>query len=250
MTPRPFPPARPHGDLLEVLPDVYVVTGSMWLGPMRFSRNMVVLREAGRVVLVNSVRLDERGLATLDALGPVTDVLRLAGVHGVDDPFYKDRYNCTVHVLRGMSYFTGTNARLGTRYFEADNELDTHSELPIAGGSLYSFGCDPPEALLRIPAGGGTLIAGDSLQNWATTDRWFNWIGKLGMRAMGFIRPCQLGPGWLRLVRPDPGAVQGILGLGFANVLPSHGTPVLGDARERFTPAIIAYRNALDREPS
>jgi hypothetical protein len=67
--PRPFPAAQPHGELREIVPDVYFVTGTVKLPgplPVRFSRNMTVLREGGRLILVNAVRLDDAGLAALD----------------------------------------------------------------------------------------------------------------------------------------------------------------------------------------
>ena len=54
------------------------------------------------MILVNSVRLDVAGLAALEALGRVTDVIRLAGNHGMDDPFYKDRYGAKVWAVRGQ----------------------------------------------------------------------------------------------------------------------------------------------------
>src|SRR5262245_30354002 len=91
-----FPPAWPHGALTEVFPDVFVVTGSMRfplpLVPVFASRTMTILRDGGSLALVNTVRLDDPGLAALDALGKVEHVIRLAGFHGSDDPFYKDRY--------------------------------------------------------------------------------------------------------------------------------------------------------------
>lgn len=241
MTPRPFPPAHPHGDLLEVFPDVFLITGSFPIGPMRISRNMVVLRQGERLVLVNTVRLDEARLAALDALGRVTDVIRLAGFHGSDDPFYRDRYGCTVHAIRGQTYFTGLDPRAGEIYFEPDALLEADSPLPIDGASLVVFSTSPPEALLRIPAGGGTLISGDSLQNWATADAFFDEAGAQVMARRGFIAPHQLGRGWIVNSRPDHGEIAGILSLGFANVLPGHGAPVIGGAPEKYRPAIAAY---------
>ena len=103
------------------------------------------------------------------------------------------------------------------------------------------FSTRPPEAVLLLPHAGGTLISGDSLQNWATTDPYFNLAGKLGMEKMGFIAPCQLGPGWIQNQEPDPAQLRAILELEFDNLLPAHGTPVLGGAREAFRPSIEAY---------
>jgi len=92
-----FPPALSHGAIEEVFPDVFFVSGAMetvlqeidW----KFSRNMVVVRDGERLIIVNSVRLGEEGLAELDKLGRVTDVVRLGSLHGRDDPFYVDRYS-------------------------------------------------------------------------------------------------------------------------------------------------------------
>ena len=81
MASRPHPPAEPHGEIREVLPNVFFVTGTISMSrPMRmsFSRNMTIVREGERLMLINSVRLDEAGLAELDKLGKVTDVIRLA----------------------------------------------------------------------------------------------------------------------------------------------------------------------------
>jgi hypothetical protein len=92
--------------------------------PMRFSRNMTVVREGDRLVLINAVRLDDAGLAALDALGKVTDVIRLAGNHGLDDPFYADRYHAKVWVVKGQRYTSGFNTRSPRTYFTPDVEMD------------------------------------------------------------------------------------------------------------------------------
>ena len=79
-TARPHAPTRPHGSLTEVLPGLWFVTGTVGMPgplPVRFSRNMTVVRRSDKLVVVNSVRLDDAGLAALDKLGKVTDVIRL-----------------------------------------------------------------------------------------------------------------------------------------------------------------------------
>jgi hypothetical protein len=238
-----MPPAQRHGALEQVFADVFFVTGSMKMGPFRFSRNMVVLREGERLVVVNSMRLDEQGLEALDALGKVSDVIRLAGFHGSDDRFYQDRYGAKVWAVRGQTYFTGTDVNKGEVYFTPDGFLDVDGELPVAGASLYRFDGAPPEGILRIEAGGGTLITGDSLQNWAPNG-YFSWLSKTMMGMMGFLKPYQLGPGWIKAAKPSREQVAGILELPFRNVLPSHGDPVLGDAPARYRPAVKAYTRA------
>jgi hypothetical protein len=238
---RPFPPALPHGSLKEVLPGIYFVTGTVKMPgplPVRFSRNMTVVREGEGLVLINSVRLDDAGLAALDALGRVTDVIRLAGFHGLDDRFYKDRYGAKVWAVKGQRYTAGFDANVTTTYFDADVAMDASTPLPISDAKLYVIASTPPEALLLLERSDGTLVAGDCLQNWAEPDAYFSFLGSVMMRLMGFIRAHNVGPGWLKQARPPADALRGILGLRFANVLPSHGTPVLGDALERFRPSI------------
>ena len=241
MTPRPFPPVRPHGALREVLPDVFVVTGSINIGPLRFSRNMTVVRQGEDLVLINTVRLDEDGLAALDALGTVREILRIGGWHGSDDPFYKDRYGCPVSAVEGQRYYEGTNPKKGNTYFEADRELEADSALPIEGASLYVVHSDPPEAILRIPAGSGTLIAADALQHWPRADDYFNLAGRVGMGLGGMVKPHTMMKPWVDKYTPPKAEVAGILELGFDNVLPGHGEAVIGGALEKFRPAIEAY---------
>jgi hypothetical protein len=55
---------------------------------------------------------------------------------------------------------------------------------------------------------------------------------------MGFLKPHNIGPGWLKQGKPPKAQLRGILDHAFANVLPAHGTPVLGDAAARYRPAI------------
>ena len=74
-------PLMPHGEIEEVFPDVFFVTGTtrpdFGGGPMQFSRNMTIVRDNGDLSLVNTVRLNEAGLARLDSLGRVANVIRI-----------------------------------------------------------------------------------------------------------------------------------------------------------------------------
>jgi hypothetical protein len=240
MSVRRHPPALPHGELAELFPDVFFVTGSMSMPgplPVRFSRNMSIIREGGRLVLVNSVRLDDDGLRALDALGRVTDVVRLAGFHGKDDAFYKERYGATVWALAGQRYVSGFDLSAAS-YFEADRTLVTGGALPLAGARLHVIASQPGEGLLLIESQGGILVAGDALQNWAEPDRFFSFVGKLMLRRFGFIKPHQLGPAWLKRAKPPLADLRQILELPFEHVLPAHGAPVRGAAKERYRPAI------------
>jgi hypothetical protein len=234
-------PAQPHGPLREVLPGLHVVKGTMRIGPARLSRNMVVVERGEDLVLVNSVRLSEAGLAALDALGRVTDVVRLAAGHGSDDPFYKDRYGASVWDIEGQRYFEGVRWDRGKTYFHSDHALDGEHLPALPDARLVHFRTTPPEALLLLPHAGGTLISGDVLQNWADAGSHFNLFGCLGFRLLGFIGPHKLGKGWLDLCRPDPTELLGLLELPFENVLPAHGDPVIGGAPDRYRPAVEAW---------
>lgn len=240
-SPRPHPPALEHGELREVLPGVHLVTGTVKLPgrlPIRFSRNMVVVRQGERLVLVNSVRLDDAGLAALDRLGKVSDVVRLAGNHGSDDPFYAEHYGAKVWVVKGQRYTEGFDASSPNTYFTPHHEMDVTTAPPIEGAKLFVIDSKPPEGLLVLAGHGGVVISGDCLQNWATTDEFFSWFARPMMRAMGFIKRCNVGPAWLRGCKPPKPQLRAILDLEFANVLPAHGAPVIGDARAQFRAAL------------
>ena len=239
--PRPFATALPHGDLQEILPGIHFVTGSFSFPgplPVRFSRNMTVVRQGARLVLVNAVRLDQAGLAALDALGQVTDVLRLAANHGIDDPFYADRYRAKVWAVKGQRYTPGFNTSSPKTYFRPDVEIDATTALPIEGARIQIIGSRPPEGLLLLPGHGGVMVAGDSLQNWGAVDSYFNGVGSVMMRMLGFIRPHNVGPAWLRQGKPPIAHLRAILGAPFAHVLPAHGAAVIGNASELYRPAI------------
>jgi len=238
---KPFASVLPHGAIQEALPSLHWVMGTVAMPgrlPVRFSRNMTIVKDGERLVLVNSVRLDDAGLAALDKLGKVTDIVRLAANHGMDDPFYKDRYKAKVWAVRGQRYTSGFDVNAEDVYFEADEPIDADTKLPIEGARAYVFKSTPPEAMLVLERHGGTVIAGDSLQHWHAPDAYFSFVAKLMMRVMGFIKPHNVGPGWFKHCKPPKDELRGVLDIDFANLLPAHGDPVIGKARDLYKPAI------------
>ncbi len=224
-----FPPALPHGNLEEVFPDVYFVSGAMetvlhdldW----KFSRNMTVVRDDERLVVINSVRLDEAGLADLDRLGRVTDVVRLGSLHGRDDPFYVDRYDAEYWAMPGMEHESGLEA---TRTLAPDS-------LPIPNASLFEFRTTQiPEGILRLDTEDGILIACDALQNWLAPDEFFSDSSRALMQQMGFFTPANLGPVWVQRAAPDGEDFIRLKALPFKHVLCGHGAPLRDTAREDF----------------
>ena len=239
-----FRPALPHGSLEEVFPDVFFVTGTVRMPgpiPITFSRNMTVVRQGSSLTLIGSLRLSDEGLAQLDALGKVEHVVRVAAFHGVDDPFYKDRYGARVWAVEGSAYTKGFggDAPASEGYFQPDVWMTRETELPIADAQLFVFeSARPREGLVLLSREGGIVVSGDALQHWVAPDDYFNLPGRLLMRMMGFFKPHNVGPGWLRGAKPEVRELGKVLDLAFQHVLPVHGAAVIGDAREKYRPAI------------
>ncbi len=228
-----FPPALSHGPVEEVFPDVFFVTGAMetvlqdidW----KFSRNMTVVREGDRLVIINSVRLSDEGLAELDKLGRVTDVIRLGSLHGRDDPFYVDRYAAEYWTMPQMAHETGLAA---TRSLTTD-------ELPISDASVFEFNTTQiPEGILRLERAGGILIACDALQNWLSPDEFFSDSSREMMTQMGFFTPANLGPVWVQRAEPGADDFARLKALTFKHALCGHGEPLRETAHEDFTATI------------
>lgn len=245
---RKHPEALPHGELRELFDDIFFVTGSVRAPgplPVVFSRNMVVVREGDSLTLINSLRLDDAGLAALDALGTVRHVLRIAGFHGMDDPFYKDRYGAKVWALKDQIYASGFNdtPTKADAYFTPDVEMTRETELPIDGAELFVFdSARIPEGMVVLAREGGILVSGDCLQHWQRTEPHFSFLAKVMMKLMGFIKPHNVGPGWLRGAKPDVAEVASLLDLTFDHVLPVHGDEVIGNAKALYRPAIERLR--------
>ena len=226
-----FPPALSHGAIEEVLPDVFFVSGAMetvlqemdW----KFSRNMTVVRDGDRLIIINSVRLGEEGLAALDRLGQVTDVVRLGSLHGRDDPFYVDRYAAEYWAMPGMEHETG---------LEATRTLNLEGPLPISDASLFEFHTTQiPEGILRLDRAGGILIACDALQNWLAPDEYFSDTSRELMQQMGFFTPANLGPVWVQRASPAGDDFARLKALSFKHALCGHGEPLRDTAQEDYT---------------
>lgn len=245
---REIPKALKHGDLEEVFENIFMVTGTAAFKkplPVSFSRNMTVIRSGDELTIVNSVRLTERGLKALEALGKVKHVVRLAGFHGMDDPFYKDRYGATVwSVDAPYASGTSTEPRAEEIYFEPDLTITAATELPIADAQIVSIdSAKPKEALLLLKREGGILVSGDCMQNWSKPDKYFNFIAKIVMKKGGFIRAGNIGPAWFKYTKPEVSQIKSILDLEFQHVLPAHGVAVIGNAKQLFEPAISELSN-------
>ncbi|MGR3624469.1 hypothetical protein [Pseudophaeobacter sp.] len=228
--PYDFPPTTPHGEITEIFPDIFHVTGSVDMVPgMRISRAMAILRDRDALTLISPIRLSEEGLTALEALGQVTHIVKLGGYHlgaqnGLDDPFYVHRYGAKLWALEGMEHKGGLSP---------DHILRVGGEVPVPGLSLFTYeSSNLPEGMFLLDREGGILVTADSLQNWAKPDAFFSEIAAERMGQAGFFKPANIGPEWLRFCAPDPREFDRVATLNFQHLLPSHGTPLLHRAKE------------------
>ncbi len=244
-----LPPAFPHSKLTPVFDDIWFVRGG-WIMPVplkpRISRSMTILRDpaTGDVTLVSSMRLSEEGLRALEDLGPVKHVIRLASMHGADDGFYRDRYGATVYALRETSYTSGLTAQASPEdsYFAPDVCFETGNDLPISDATVHIM--ESPslrESSILLARDGGILLSGDYFHNTPVPDEFTNVLAGVGMRVLGLARECNIGVGWMMMTKPSREDLLGLLDLSFEHVLPIHGLPVIGNAKERYRPAIERF---------
>jgi hypothetical protein len=226
-----LPPALRHGELEEVFPDVFFVTGTMKTVlmnvPWEFSRNMTVVREGNALTLINAIRLDDVGLTKLEALGRVANVVQIGCWHNRDNRHYQARYGATFWALAGIQNENG---------LIADKELTPGGEMPFAGCSVFDFRTTKlPEGILHIDREGGILVSCDSLQNYLAPDEYFSDDSRKMMTDMGFFECANVGPLWRQLNAPQEQDFLRLLELQFEHLLPGHGSPLPDTAREAFT---------------
>lgn len=218
-----------HGKIKEVLKNIYFVTGTMkneFFGSMwQFSRNMTIVKEGESLTLLNSVRLNDEGLADLDRLGKVVNVVRLGDMHGVDDPFYVNRYNATFWALPNMT----VQKELTIKPLQEDGEM------PLKDCSLFEFKTvKRPECILRLDRDDGIAIACDSLQNWVSHDEFFDDETIVTMTNMDFFKTANFGPAWIYESQPQASDFARLKKMQFKHAFCGHGVPLLNNAQEAF----------------
>jgi hypothetical protein len=80
----------PHGDLQELVPGVWIVTGALAF-PLRRVMTIVKLGD-GTLLLHSVIAMNDAGMAKLEALGKPSIMIVPHGGHRLDPPFYKERY--------------------------------------------------------------------------------------------------------------------------------------------------------------
>jgi len=223
-----FPPQLPHGTLVEILPDVFFVTGQVRpkTGGLTYkaSRNMTVVRNGVDLTLVGTLRLDDVGLAHLESLGVVKNLVKLGFAHGRDDAFYLDRYGATLWAFPGMPHERGVRT---------DAELISGQPGPISDASAFLYEtATKPEGHLLVEREGGILLACDSLQNWTGPDKYFDTKTTVMMKSMGYFGTAKIGPGWRQGTKVQKSDFLRLKALPFKHLLSAHGEPLLNGAQE------------------
>ncbi|MBM88121.1 MAG: hypothetical protein CMQ41_07040 [Gammaproteobacteria bacterium] len=210
----------PHGDLEEIGSDVFMIRGSIKVNPiMRISRNMGIIRENNAITLVNPIRLNHSVESKLKSLGEVKNLVRLGAFHGVDDPYYADKFKAQFWCQQG-----------GTSYTEPtiDIEIGMGGLTPVDESEFFHFRRTiQPESALLLKRDDGILFTCDSIQHYSDYS-YSNWLARLVMPHIGFPKTTMIGPFWLKLMTPSGVSLVGefkrLLELRFDSLLSAHGT--------------------------
>jgi len=219
-----YPSALPHDLPKQIAEDVFVVHGCVKPSAVvRFTRNMAIVRDKNELTLINPVRMDDAGLAELDKLGKVAHIMRLAPSHGMDDPFYVDRYNAEFWSLEG-----------GTTYTEPKitQPLVEGGVLPFSNAKLFVFKhMHEPEAAILLERSQerarGMLLTCDAIQSYASYPH-TNWLARKILPLIGFTQETLIPKMWLKLAVQNQEGIKAeferLLELDFEQLLSGHGT--------------------------
>ena len=213
-----------------------MVRGSIRMNPvMRITRNMAIIRHDGALTLVNPIRMTPAGEKQLASLGEVRRILRLGAFHGIDDPYYVDRFSAELWCQPG-----------GKAYKEPpiDVPLGEGSELPFPDAELIPFvGTKQPESVLLLKRGDGLLLTCDAIQHYGDY-RHNSFLARLMMPFIGFPKTTIVGPIWLKFMTPEGQSLRAtferLLTLDYDSLLAAHGSFLEHGARD-------AVRRAIDR---
>lgn len=223
-----YSPAWPHGKIQEIFPNIFLVTGTNktrdGATEIQTSRNMVIVRENGILTLINTVRLNEEGLKSLDSLGKVSNIVKIGPFHGRDDAFYLDRYHAKFWALKGMHH---ENDRT------ADVEMVPDGTMPFQKSSLFLFEtAKQPEGIIYLSRQGGMLITCDSIKNWTHVDKFFSKETGDLFSSTGSIKPANIDDIWINALSIQPSDFIRFKSLPFHHLISAHGEPLIDNAKK------------------
>lgn len=231
--PLQFTPAWPHGNIYQIFQDVFFVTGTNKIHhegvDIQTSRNMTIVRSGSELTLINTVRLNEETLQKLDALGTVTNIVRIGAFHGRDDAFYQNQYpDAKLWALKGTTYESSLNVT---------QELTPGGLMPFPDCSLFVFETSTqPECILHIDREGGILVSCDSIQNVTSLDEFYSPETAKSFEEQGLIKSANITPIWLGATNTKASDFERLLkSFTFHHLLTAHGQPLLNNAYEQVT---------------
>jgi hypothetical protein len=230
----PYPPAYPHDPIEEIATDLFMVRGSIRLNAlMRITRNMVIVRHHGELSLVNPIRLDEEYERQLLALGDIKRILRLGPLHGLDDPYYVERFRAEFWAQGKSEIYPEPRI---------DQKLAADRPLPFPDAELFAFeDAKQPESALLIRRDSGILLTCDAIQHYGDY-RHNTLLARLVMPLIGFPKTTVVGPIWLKMMTPEGGSLkrdfERLLALDFDRLLSAHGSLLTAGAKDSVTRAV------------
>jgi len=227
-----YPDVLPHDLPQQVAEDLFVVHGCVKPNAfIRFTRNMTIVRENGQLTLINPVRMDDAGLLALEELGKIAHVLRLGCGHGMDDPFYVDRYQADFWSFKGGTTYTTPIIK---------HALSEGGVLPFSNAKLFAFNhLNEPEGVILLERSIGILLTCDAIQSYAEFPHMphTNWLSRRILPLIGFSKETLISKMWMKLAVVNRGKTraefENLLSLNFDQLLSAHGTFVPKNARTR-----------------
>lgn len=218
-----YPEVLPHDLPKQIAEDLFVVHGCVKPSAIaRFTRNMAVVRDQGKLTLINPVRMNDEGLASLEELGEVAHVLRLGPMHGMDDAFYVDRYGAEFWSFEGGKTYTAP---------AISHALSEGGALPFTKASLFAFKhMKETEGAILLERSPSVLLTCDGIQSYATPPHTphTNFLTRLLMPLIGFPKKTLIGPVWVKLLVKDREGIKAeferLLTHEFDQLLAAHGT--------------------------
>ncbi len=227
-------PILAHGELKEIFSDIFFVMGSnvtIHEGvKLQHSCNMVIVKSGNKLTLINTIRLSYKGLAMLDNLGKVTNIVRICAFHGKHDAFYVNRYSAKLWALKGMQ---DENNK------KTDIDLTPNGKMPFPGCSLFVFETSAhPEGILHINREGGILITCDSIKNWTYSDEFFSKQTAKLYEDLGFFGSATISEIWQQTCNVQAQDFLKLKLLSFHHLFSAHGEPLINKAYEQLTATI------------
>jgi hypothetical protein len=194
---------------------------------------MAIVRHQGELSLVNPIRLDEEGERRLLALGDIERILRLGPMHGLDDPYYVERFGAELWAQGESQTYPEP---------KIDRKLAPDLPLPFPDAELFAFeGTRQPESALLIRRDPGILLTCDSIQHYGDY-RHNSLLARIVMPFIGFPKTTVVGPIWLKMMTPEGGSLkqefERLLTLDFDRLLSAHGSLLTSGAKDSVAAAV------------